>query len=66
MQNNNPGRPENQPIGSQNTEKFKSGIMTLVKANQGTDGHHPETGKAKFHPYKIPPDLEICNEYKVS
>ena len=41
-------------------------VMKLVQENQGAEGINPDTGKVKYNPYLIPPDLEICREYQVS
>ena len=67
MLTNTLGRSErqDQPFTNPGASMQRSSIIQMVQANQGTDGLHPETGKAKFNPYKIPPDLEISEEFYV-
>ena len=51
--------------GKEDQEAASRLIQKMIEENQGAEGIHPETGKAKFNPYKIPPDMEIVNEYQV-
>ena len=63
--NNKPEEAEDIPYLAQEPPEIIVDIKQLLKQNQGTDGINPETGEVKYNPYKIPPDRQICNEFRV-